>query len=293
MPVHDRRYRTWAGTRRSPRGRFWILTRHSMSMVFTSRFATLLFGLACLVPLGFGLFIYSVHNVDLLTSLNAQPIPPEMVGPILFYAFLVAQTSLGFLLTAFIAPTLVAPDLAHNGLSLVLSRPFSRGEYVLGKLLVLLALLSAVTWIPGLLLVLLQGSLAGWSWVQTNSHLAWAIFAGSWLWILLVSLLALALSVVLRWRPVATGAVFAIFIVGEGFGHAVADVAETRWGHLVSLKTLVTTVWADLFGPSRAIRAMLPDELLPVAACWIALSVAMGLSLWLLMRRVRPVEVSR
>ena len=147
----------------------------------------------------------------------------------------------------------MAPDLAHNALSLVLSRPFSRGEYVLGKLLVLLALLSAVTWIPGLLLVLLQGSLAGWGWVQANSHLAWALFAGSWLWILLVSLLALALSVVLRWRPVATGAVFAIFIVGEGFGHAVADIAETRWGHLVSLKTLVTTVWADLFGPSRTI----------------------------------------
>ena len=50
----------------------------------------------------------------------------------------------------------MSPDLRNNGLPLYLSRPFSRTEYVLGKMSVLLILLSAITWVPGLLLFLFQ-----------------------------------------------------------------------------------------------------------------------------------------
>ena len=292
MPVHDRRYRGWDGPRRAARWRFLILSRHALRTVFATRFATLLFALACLVPLGFALFIYTAHNVDLLLSLGAPSLPTDAVSPPLFYFFLVTQTSLGFLLTAFVAPTLIAPDLAHNALALVLSRPFSRTEYVLGKFLVLAGLLSLVTWVPGLLLLLLQGSLAGSGWLGEHAGLAWAIFASSWIWILLVVSLALALSALLRWRPLATGALFAVFIVGKGFGEAVAEIADTPWGRIVSLKDVETTLWIDLFGLRNTLGNFLPDDPLPVAACWIALALVVSGALGLLVRRVRAVEVS-
>ncbi len=293
MPVHDRRYRGWDGPRRALRWRFLILARHALRTVFATRFATLLFGLACLIPFGYGLFIYTVHNVDLLLSIGAQAPPADIVAPPMFYIFLITQTSLGFLLTAFVAPTLIAPDLAHNALALVLSRPFSRGEYVLGKFIVLAGLLSLVTWVPGLLLLLLQGSLAGWSWLGQNAGLAWAIFASSWIWIFVVVSLSLALSALLRWRPLATGALFAVFIVGKGFGEAVSNIAATRWGRIVSLKDVEGTIWIDLFGLRDSnFAGFLPDDPLPVAACWIALAVVVSGAIALLIRRVRAVEVS-
>jgi hypothetical protein len=65
-------------------------------------------------------------------------------------------------LAAFVGPGQVSPDLANNALSLYLARPFSRVEYVLGKMSVLAILMSLMTWMPGLLLFGLQGYLEGW-----------------------------------------------------------------------------------------------------------------------------------
>ena len=56
---------------------------------------------------------------------------------------------LALFLAAFVGPGQVSPDLANNALSLYLARPFSRAEYVLGKMSVLVILLSLMTWVPG------------------------------------------------------------------------------------------------------------------------------------------------
>ena len=72
---------------------------------------------------------------------------------------------LALFLAAFIGPGQVSPDLANNALSLYLARPFSRVEYVLGKMSVLLMLMSLMTWVPGLLLFALEGYLEGWQWM--------------------------------------------------------------------------------------------------------------------------------
>jgi ABC-type transport system involved in multi-copper enzyme maturation permease subunit len=293
MPVHDRRYRGYSGARRESRLRFLILSRHALRTVFATRFATLLFGLTCLIPLGYALFVYTVHNADLLLALGEKAPSADLIGPAFFYVFLTTQTSLGFLLVAFVAPTLIAPDLAHNSLALILSRPFSRVEYVLGKVVVLAGLLSVVTWVPGLLLVLLQASLAGTAWLSANANLAWALFAGSWIWIFVVVSLALALAALLRWRPLATGALFAVFLLGKAFGEAVANIAETRWGRIVSLKDVEATLWVDLFGlRGTAFSNFLPSDPLPVAACWLATVLAVTGAFALLHHRVRPLEIS-
>ena len=84
--------------------------------------------------------------------------------------------------------------MTNNALPLYLCRPFTRAEYVLGKMSVLLILLSLITWVPILLVFLFQSYLAGWSWFAQNLRIAGAIFVGSWVWILLLALLSLAIS---------------------------------------------------------------------------------------------------
>ena len=65
----------------------------------------------------------------------------------------------------------MAPDLTNNALPLYFSRPLSRFDYVLARLLVLVGLLSLVTWVPGLLLFAMQSGMAGWSWFAANWRL--------------------------------------------------------------------------------------------------------------------------
>ncbi len=299
MPVYDHRYRGYAGERRDSRWRFLKLTRFTIGDLFASRFTLILFILACLPPLGFAVLIYGANNLDLLLATGLRVSGESLDGSWMaidkepFFWFMVWQSSLSFLLAAFVGPGLVAPDLAHNALPLYLSRPLGRAEYVAGKFAVLAGLLSAVTWVPGLLLIGLQTSLAGPGWLAANWRLAPALLVGFLLWIVLLSLFALAISAWVKWRPVATGMLFGVFIVGEAFGKAIVEIVGVRWGKLLAFDDLVQAIWADLFGGIDFLGSPFPEDPLPLPACWAGLATICLLSLWMLHRKVRACEVSR
>src|SRR5439155_28761 len=82
-----------------------------------------------------------------------------------------------------------------------------------------------------------QGVMAGSGWLSQNLWLAWAMFAGSWIWILVISLLALALSAWVKWRIAAGALLLAVFFVAAGFGEAINAVLEVHWGRLINLMT--------------------------------------------------------
>jgi ABC-2 type transport system permease protein len=299
VPVYDRRYRGYRGPRVGARWRFWTVARFALQDLFKSRLALLLLIAACLPPLVFGGLIYLANNLDMLTAIgwkvSGEGVDSSWIAidkeP--FFWFLVWQSGLSFLLASYIGPTLVAPDLAHNALPLYLSRPLARSDYVLGKLAVLLLPLSAVTWIAGLLLVVLQTALAGFGWLAANWRIVPAVVVGSWIWIVLLSLLALAVSAWVRWRMVATGMLFGIFLVGEAFGHAIVQIAGIRWGKLLAFDDLVQTIWAQMFGGVEFLGHSFPESPLPVAACWVMLGAVAAVSLWILHKKLVACEVSR
>src|ERR1700677_1546226 len=100
---------------------------------------------------------------------------------------------------------------------------------------VLIVLMSLMTWIPGLLLFGLQGYLEGGGWAQDNVRIALGFFLGSWVWILLLSLLALALSAWVKWKPAAGALVFGVFFVAAAFGATINAIQRTNWGHLFNI----------------------------------------------------------
>ena len=82
--------------------------------------------------------------------------------------------------------------------------------------LVLVGLLSAVTWVPGVLLFSMQSGMAGWSWFVANWTMGAAIFLGFLLWVLLVGLVAMASSAYVKWRIIAGALVLGVFFVLAG-----------------------------------------------------------------------------
>ena len=113
------------------------------------------------------------HNASALNLLGVQGAQRLISINVTFFLTLLGwQSMLALFLASFIGPGQVSPDLANNALSLYLARPFSRVEYVLGKMCVLVILMSLMTWMPGLLLFALQGYLEGWQWMRDNARLA-------------------------------------------------------------------------------------------------------------------------
>lgn len=293
MAVYERGFRRYAGTLTPAWSRFLVLARFAYEQVFRSRLLTAFFALACVAPLVFAVVIYLHHNLSAIAFLEIDVADLVPIDARFFYVFLSVQSGLGFVLTAFVGPALVSPDLAHNALPLYLARPFSRGEYVLGKLTVLVGLLSAITWVPGLLLFLLQAFLEGAGWGMANARVALGLLLGSWVWILGNGLLALALSAWVRWRPVAGALYFGATLVSAGFANAVAGTFDTRWGHLVNIDLLYKTLWCALFGLPQGFLNEQVLGTLPVPAAGAALAVFAFLCLALLARKVRAYEVVR
>ena len=113
---------------------------------------------------------------------------------------------------------------------------------------VLLILLSLMTWMPGLLLFCLQGYLEGWQLDARQRRASPSgIFFGAWIWILILSLLALALSAWVKWKPAAGALMFGVFFVAAGFGATINGVQRTNWGHLFNISYLIGSVWVHLF----------------------------------------------
>jgi len=293
VPVYDRRYRGYSGEHRSPRGASWTLARYGLAEVFSKRLLMFLFIIACLPVVAFASTIYVANNFELLASFGIQEDNPFLEGlsGTLFFWFMVGQANLAFLFASFAGPSMVGPDLAHGAMPLFLSRPMSRGDYMLGKLAILGTLLSAITWVPGLLLVILQTSLSGFGWLADNYRIPVGIFLGSLLWIVLLSLSALAISAWIRWRPLATGSLFIFFILGSAFGEAINHSLDTRWGKLLMFVEQMKTIWVELFAVDRIMGRLSHGEDLPVLACWIGIAAFSLVAALLLHRKIRAHEV--
>ncbi|MBI4875841.1 MAG: hypothetical protein HY822_14490 [Acidobacteria bacterium] len=299
MAVYKKQYRGYDGPLTAGWTRFLVPARYIFEDLNRSRFLTLFFLGTLIWPVFCAAFIWLTHNLSALKLLNIRAEKLLAIDVLFFQSYLGLQSMLAFFLTAFVGPGLISPDLANNAVPLYLARPFSRLEYVLAKMSVLLALLSAMTWAPGLALYGFQGYLQGNGWAGQNTRIASALFVGSMVYILILSFLALALSAWVKWRPVAGALLFGVFFVAAGFGNAINEVLQTKWGHLMNLSYLIGTVWTDLFeerlrrGPGAAFFRIKSGEEIPVWAAWLALGSICALCAWLLNRKIRGVEVVR
>jgi ABC-2 type transport system permease protein len=283
MAVYRRNYKPYSGTLTPPWSRFLILFRYSRRNLFRSKFQTGFFVVCFFYPLACLVLIYLAHSASFLAQIG---IPSRLISidNTFFFRFMSVQGVLAFLMTAFAGPGLISPDLANGALPLYFCRPFSRAEYVLGKSSVLAILLSQITWIPGLILFLIQASFAGASWAWSNLWIAGSLVLSSLIWIAVLSMLAMALSAWVKWRVVAGALLLAVMFFGAGFAQAVNAVLRTDVGHFFDVAYLMATVWMHLFGMDSELT-------IPAGEAWIAILIYCSICLWLLLRKVRAYEV--
>jgi ABC-2 type transport system permease protein len=305
MAVYEHTYKQYLGKLTPEWSRFLVIPRHAFRDVFKSKLFTAFF-VVCFVPLLIeAILIYLHHNVNALAIMRVNVRELIPIDASFFETFVNLQSGFAFFVALLVGPPLVARDLRNNALPLYLCRPFSRTEYVAGKMSVLLILLSAITWVPQLLLFLFQSYLEGGRWFIDNLSLAGALFISSVVWILLLALLSQAVSALVKWRVIASAALLGIFFIPSVFGEVINQLFQTRWGNIISLGALMRNVTSGLFGTfvqaslqrtgdfDRSFAREVVLNQPPLWASWFALFVVCAICLALLSRKVKAYEVVR
>jgi ABC-2 type transport system permease protein len=187
MPIHDQGYRRYLGSRAAI-GKSWqVMTRAGVMTVISKR-----------VFIGMMLFAWApfvVRAVQIYVSqtfTQASFLAPKGET---FLEFLDQQGLLVFFVTIYIGAGLIANDRRANALQIYLSKPLLRAEYIAGKAAILFTFLMAVTWVPAILLLLIQVMFAGsFAFVSKNLFLFPAITVACLLQVLLATFTMLALS---------------------------------------------------------------------------------------------------
>jgi ABC-2 type transport system permease protein len=289
MAVYEHTYRPYEGPLTPAWSRFLIIPRHAFGEIFQSKLFTGLFAVSFVCPLIMAIIIYLHHNSSALALLRIESADVIAINNAFFRAFVLIQSSLAFVMAVIVGPALISRDLTNNALPLYLSRPFSRAEYIGGKMAVLVILLSAITWIPGLLLFAFQAYLEGGGWAGENFWIARAVLVSSLVWVIVLALLATALSAWIKWRVAASAALFAVFIIPGVVGSIVTELFRTPWGNLINLTVLIQTVGDALF--RQSLLDLDPWIVMPAGGAWAALLVWGAGCLLLLARKVRAYEV--
>jgi len=286
MAVYKRGYRRYAGPLTGRWTRFMVLPRYSWERLYQQRLVVLLTMAAFIWPLLCAAFIYLTNHAELLQGLEPEFRAFIQVDGRFFSIFMYVQAGAAVFLAAMAGPGLVAPDLANNALPLYFSRPLTRWSYALSRLTVIVGMLSVITWVPGLILFGLQVALAGGWWFLANWTLGAGMVVGFLLWLLVLSLVAMASSAYVKWRVVAGAVSLAFFFILAGIGAMIDEVLRVSWGHLIDPAWSVNRVWCTLLGVD-------PPNGPGAVASIVALSGLIALLVVVIERKLRPVEVVR
>lgn len=277
MPIHDHGYARYDGNR-TPPGRAWaVIARTGIRGLLSARLFLLVL-----------LFAWLQFFVDTVMFYLAAHVPRADVlapSPASFRRFFDQQGFFVFVVAVYAGAGIVANDRRANALQIYLSKPLTRVEYVAGKLAVVMAFVSFVTWVPALLLLVAQTVISGSpAFVREHAFLIPAVTLFGFLYVLLASITILALS------SLSTSARY----VGMLYAGAVIfseAVFQTLRGVTGSSGASWVSFSASLAQVGDVVFRVEPRYDTPWGVSLAAVATVIALSAWVLARRVRGVEI--
>jgi ABC-type transport system involved in multi-copper enzyme maturation permease subunit len=277
MPIHDQSYRRYLGGK-AALGRGWtVIARAGIRNMITRR---TFIGLML-----FAWFPFIVRAVQIYIASNVPQAALLAPTAETFREFLEQQDFFVFIVTIYVGAGLIANDRRANALQIYLSKPLMRAEYIAGKAAVLFTFLMLVTWVPAILLLLVQIMFAGsFAFVKANLFLFPAITVAALLQVMLATFTMLALSSLSKSsRYVGILYAGALFFTAAIYGAMYAITGSSTLSYL--------SLGANLAQVVDVIFRLTPRYATP----WqVSLTVILGLivlSISVLERRVRGVEV--
>jgi ABC-2 type transport system permease protein len=277
MPIHDQGYRRYAG-QRIPHGRSW-------SVIAKAGVRTLISKRAFIGLLLVSWFPFFVRAVQIYAAANLPQASFLAPDARMFRQFLEQQEVFLFFVTVYAGAGLIANDRRANALQIYLSKPLTRADYVFGKLAILMTFLLLVSWVPAVVLLLVQIVFSGsFRFFLDNLYLFPAITVFSFIQVLSVSAAMLALSSLSN-SSRYVGILYAGLIF---FSQAIYGVVYgvTRNSNLSWM-----SIAFDLNQLGDAIFRLPLRYSTPVPLAFLAIAALIAGSGFILKRRVKGVEV--
>jgi len=276
MPIHDQGYRRYEG-RREAHGHTWlVITRAGiMERLRERKFLGLLL---------FAWLPFLVRSVQLYVASNYPQASFLNATPAMFRDYLSQQGVFVFFITLYVGSGLIANDRRANALQIYLSKPLTRVDYVVGKLATLLIFLTFVTWVPGILLLLMQILFAGsLAFLKANLFLFPAITVYSVVAVLMSAFTMLALSSLSKSRRFVAVMYAGLIFFTAAMYQALRGITGSRAWLFISPGDVLDVIGNKIF------RSTEPQNYF--AAALVTVVVLLAASVLVLERRVRGVEV--
>ncbi len=260
MAIFVKAYRGYNGQLSATFQRTLVIFRYALADAIKTRFFLGFLVLALLLPLALMCFLYFYHNLELLSQFGlSQREMPVIDGSFFAVAVQQPQNILLFLMILVLGPTMISPDLRNNAMPLYLSRPINASNYILGKGLVLLILGSIISWIPAILLFLVQSYLAGNSWMNEHWYLPCASMATSLLWIVCLSLVAFTISAFVKWKALARSMFFGVLFLSSIMGKVIGYNFGWAAGNLIDISSGARVLIAGFYRTKTELLGRIPD----------------------------------
>lgn len=276
MPIHDQGYRRYPGRRRPHGTAWWVIARQQMRTVLTQkRYLALL--LVAWIP-------FVARVVQIYLAANFQQAEFLATSKELFRGFLDQQGLFVFLLIVG-ASGAIADDRRANALQVYLSKPLTRVEYIGGKLFAPFAFVLGVTLLPAVLLLVVHVAFSGsLTFVVQNLYLLPAILLYSIVLALLGTFTMVALSSLSKSRRFTALTFTGLFFFTSAMYIALQRITGSTLWALISPRDMLTVIGDAAF--------RIPGErALPLWAALLGVTAIIGLSVLVLERRIRGVEV--
>jgi ABC-2 type transport system permease protein len=276
VPIHDQGYRRYGGGK--ARGQGWTVITRAGIRSFFSRKAFLGLMLVSWFP-------FFIRAVQIYASANLPQAAFLAPTAETFRQFLDQQEIFVFFLTVYVGAGLIANDRRANALQIYLSKPLTRAEYVFGKLAILMIVLLLVTWVPAMVLLLVQIAFAGnFSFLVHNAYLFPAITVFSFIQVVMLAATMLALSSLSNSSRYVGILYTAVIFFTQAIYGVVFLVTRSTMMSWVSVSANLTQIGDVIF----RLRPKYETPWILSLAIVVGLVVASGL---ILERRVRGVEV--
>jgi ABC-2 type transport system permease protein len=277
VPIHDQGYRRYTGERALHGRGWWVIARTGIAGRLRERW------FLALLLLAWSLFVFRASELYIGAAVFRTVFFAASEDT--FRTFLGQQRLFVFFITVYAGAGLIASDRQSNALQIYLSKPITRHDYIGGKLLTLALFLIAVTWVPAILLLVLQVLFSGsLDFVVSHPALVPAITLASILQVTLAAMTMVALSSLSRSRFFAAMLYAAVVIFAGLLDRALEAVTGNPAWVLISPQNTLLLINDAIFGvpPENATLLVL------AVTVFLALLAACG---FVLESRVRAVDV--
>lgn len=288
MQLDQAGYRTIEHRRSSPWWSCLSIVRVGLVLIFRRWVFWILIGLGLLNFLFHFAFIYLKANLTVQNENIAKFLDNyKVTGTGQAYAdFMFGQATICALLLAFAGSTLIGNDYRQGGMIFYLSRRIGKWQYIVGKLLTIAAVVTIVTTLPALILYIEYGTLSNsFQYFLDNPKVLRGILGYGAVLAVVQSLMIFAIA---AWVPRTVPLVMTwlgLFVLLKGLADAMRAIDGNRYWLLLGF-------WDDMHRLGRWCFGSLDETRIPTAGyCLAVLSAVCAVSLLLIVRRVRAVEV--